>query len=341
MSSSHRNVVVAALLLLLSSAVSATNIKFTPGSDTSSKAHTAPRSQKYWNDNNIERPDYGKTDAEVFMESWSGQQVARIGSYFEGVPASVWYFTIMALAMGVVYYRHTRATSSSASVGSVESPIPANESAYDKAIREMRERETRAARLARFGETGTTTPSTPSAAAAAAPTEKPEEVGLGVSLSIPPSISIKSVIKVLEMKIIYAPIFLPVDDVSSNDMTDPQGIPYIERTMTFKPTGEMVCERIYKYDGGKEIAFRDEMAIDECEIVNKIQPMPHGGGAFELVFYKRKIHPSGSKQAEVRVHWNAPSKMAYEGIRTIIENAGAVDRSPPEPEEEDPEEQWK
>ena len=31
-------------------------------------AHDAPRSQKYWDENNIERPDYAKTDAEIAAE---------------------------------------------------------------------------------------------------------------------------------------------------------------------------------------------------------------------------------------------------------------------------------
>lgn len=31
-------------------------------------AHYAPRSQKYWDEHNIERPDYAKTDAEIAAE---------------------------------------------------------------------------------------------------------------------------------------------------------------------------------------------------------------------------------------------------------------------------------
>jgi hypothetical protein len=38
----------------------ATNVKWTAGDTNGHAAATAPRSQKYWNDHNIERPDYAK-----------------------------------------------------------------------------------------------------------------------------------------------------------------------------------------------------------------------------------------------------------------------------------------
>ena len=42
---------------------------WTPGKDDpKNAAHTAPRSQKYWDDHGIERPDYAKTDAEIAQE---------------------------------------------------------------------------------------------------------------------------------------------------------------------------------------------------------------------------------------------------------------------------------
>jgi len=61
---------------------SATTIKWTPGSSSSpttsdnndketnfiETAATAPRSQRYWDDHNIKRPDYAKTDQEIRME---------------------------------------------------------------------------------------------------------------------------------------------------------------------------------------------------------------------------------------------------------------------------------
>lgn len=51
--------------------VTAQQIKFTSNENIQEKhkeAHYAPRSQKYWDENNIERPDYAKTDAEIMAE---------------------------------------------------------------------------------------------------------------------------------------------------------------------------------------------------------------------------------------------------------------------------------
>ena len=56
--------------LYLLNAADATNIKFTKGTkDMDTPAHNAPRSAKYWLENNIERPAYGKTDMEVWLET--------------------------------------------------------------------------------------------------------------------------------------------------------------------------------------------------------------------------------------------------------------------------------
>mmetsp|Transcript_9838 Transcript_9838/g.26851 ORF Transcript_9838/g.26851 Transcript_9838/m.26851 type:complete len:192 (-) Transcript_9838:1148-1723(-) len=49
----------------------ATDIRWTPGSGSRDEAATAPKSQKYWDENNIERPDYAKTDAEIAAERGS------------------------------------------------------------------------------------------------------------------------------------------------------------------------------------------------------------------------------------------------------------------------------
>jgi len=46
-------------------------IKFTKNENIQDKhkdAHYAPRSQKYWDEHNIEHPDYAKTDAEIMAE---------------------------------------------------------------------------------------------------------------------------------------------------------------------------------------------------------------------------------------------------------------------------------
>ena len=60
------------LLLLSNYTCKSTTIKWTPGISGALDGHetaaTAPRSQKYWDENNIERPDYAKTDTEILQE---------------------------------------------------------------------------------------------------------------------------------------------------------------------------------------------------------------------------------------------------------------------------------
>ncbi|KAL7465908.1 hypothetical protein ACHAXS_006211 [Conticribra weissflogii] len=51
--------------------VSASQVKWTQNNNISPEhraAHNAPRSQKYWDQHGIERPDYAKTDAELAAE---------------------------------------------------------------------------------------------------------------------------------------------------------------------------------------------------------------------------------------------------------------------------------
>ena len=44
-------------------------MKWIPGAqDDNDAAATAPKSQKYWDEHNIKRPDYAKTDAEIAMD---------------------------------------------------------------------------------------------------------------------------------------------------------------------------------------------------------------------------------------------------------------------------------
>jgi hypothetical protein len=54
-----------------SSSSKSENIRWTSGDNTGKHA-SAPRSQKYWNDHNLNKnkPDYAKTDEEVFFERW-------------------------------------------------------------------------------------------------------------------------------------------------------------------------------------------------------------------------------------------------------------------------------
>ena len=63
----NNNALIIFLLILVISlqATSGTNIKWTPATGSSSSniaAATAPKSQRYWDEHNIERPDYTKTD---------------------------------------------------------------------------------------------------------------------------------------------------------------------------------------------------------------------------------------------------------------------------------------
>lgn len=56
----------------------ATNVKWTQGEhDEKNAAHTAPKSQKYWDEHGIERPDYAKTDAEIEKERGSGSSAFK------------------------------------------------------------------------------------------------------------------------------------------------------------------------------------------------------------------------------------------------------------------------
>jgi hypothetical protein len=67
----RRNFLLLLLLLIVLSCslIESTDIKWTPGqNDPSEAAQTAPKSQKYWDDHGIKRPDYAKTDAEIANE---------------------------------------------------------------------------------------------------------------------------------------------------------------------------------------------------------------------------------------------------------------------------------
>lgn len=59
--------IVIVLISAKISSVSGTQVKWT-GNPDGPEAAKVPRSQKYWDENNIERPDYAKTDAELREE---------------------------------------------------------------------------------------------------------------------------------------------------------------------------------------------------------------------------------------------------------------------------------
>ena len=63
-------VVMVQLVVLFPCVVMSMDIKWTPNTSNNNNedAATAPRSQKYWDEHNIERPDYAKTDWEIAQE---------------------------------------------------------------------------------------------------------------------------------------------------------------------------------------------------------------------------------------------------------------------------------
>jgi hypothetical protein len=63
--------------------------------DPSNPAHTAPRSQRYWDKHGIERPDYAKTDAELAATNSDGKTWSLAGIFFlvsslVGIAAGLW-----------------------------------------------------------------------------------------------------------------------------------------------------------------------------------------------------------------------------------------------------------
>jgi hypothetical protein len=70
-----------------------TEVKWQATGDPSHPAHTAPRSQRYWDKHGIERPDYAKTDAELAAESdakpWSWAGIFFLVSSLIGIVAGL------------------------------------------------------------------------------------------------------------------------------------------------------------------------------------------------------------------------------------------------------------
>jgi hypothetical protein len=121
------SLVVLLTLLLIFRAVVATNVKWTAASsDPTDRAAKAPKSQKYWDEHGIERPDYAKTDAEVAAE--------------QGVYPNFFLLVILAmaaLAIGINLWSKTRGGTRL-------------EGGSNVFKRQLTEDEARRARLARF-----------------------------------------------------------------------------------------------------------------------------------------------------------------------------------------------
>ncbi len=82
-----------------------TQVKWTGNNDPNAPdAATAPRSQKYWDENNIERPDYAKTDAEIAAEKRSGKSSSSDGGLnFEDSPTTSSRSKIFRMTIGAIF----------------------------------------------------------------------------------------------------------------------------------------------------------------------------------------------------------------------------------------------
>mmetsp|Transcript_28181 Transcript_28181/g.39644 ORF Transcript_28181/g.39644 Transcript_28181/m.39644 type:complete len:155 (-) Transcript_28181:353-817(-) len=75
-----------------------TDVKWTPANndDKDNRAATAPRSQKYWDEHGIERPDYAKTDAEIAFErgetSSTSKKIFWLGAFLAIVGFAIHQF---------------------------------------------------------------------------------------------------------------------------------------------------------------------------------------------------------------------------------------------------------
>lgn len=110
--------------------VKATDVKWEQGDhDAKNAAHTAPKSQKYWDMHGIERPDYAKTDAEIEQERGeSGGGVMK------------WIFLLLMVAAAGYYYFLQTAGGQSQKLGGSTSHL----------FRRTSEEQARQARLAKF-----------------------------------------------------------------------------------------------------------------------------------------------------------------------------------------------
>ena len=127
------------VLLLILAVAKATNIKWTGSQGGSNDpAKTAPKSQKYWDEHNIKRPDYAKTDAEVAAERG------------ETNVASIW-LGLLIIGGGLVAAYQQRTHSGGARLGSSTGVSMSTQSSNSSVDRGMSADErARQARLARF-----------------------------------------------------------------------------------------------------------------------------------------------------------------------------------------------
>lgn len=70
-------------------------------------AHNAPRSQKYWDENGIKRPDYGKTDSEIAAERREKKGDGSGGGWGNGIIIILSVVMILAILPAVTYAKIT------------------------------------------------------------------------------------------------------------------------------------------------------------------------------------------------------------------------------------------
>ena len=138
----HRCRLASILLVFVSfrhALVDSSSVKWQAGKDQTStersgklNAATAPRSQKYWDEHAIERPEYGKTDAEVAGERISSVKASPVAKVFLG----------MAISAALLSY--------SMRSGMIIAPWNKGSHRLGGSRQATRQEDARAARLARF-----------------------------------------------------------------------------------------------------------------------------------------------------------------------------------------------
>lgn len=147
--------------------VSATNIKWTGGGDhqipqtgrtnkQGESAQTAPRSQKYWDEHGIERPDYAKTDTELAHDRRVKQTTNKKAFAETGynptddgsIKNSTWFIFVAFLLAGIVSYGKWK----------VGSRLGRASSQWSFSFQSASVEDARKARLARFEQPSSVTP---------------------------------------------------------------------------------------------------------------------------------------------------------------------------------------
>lgn len=110
-SSSSLSFLLLLLVAFVLPSIQGTEIKWTAGSTKNDPAATAPRSQKYWDEHGIKRPDYAKTDAELAAERRQNGNGGADESTTRGSSSSLamavfkWMILIVAAGMGIIGYQ--------------------------------------------------------------------------------------------------------------------------------------------------------------------------------------------------------------------------------------------